>query len=35
MNKVFALKFKLDSERILSKPTTPLGSPKNNAKKRF
>ncbi|CAD8140390.1 unnamed protein product [Paramecium pentaurelia] len=35
MNKVFALKFKLDSERILSKQTTPLGSPKNNARKRF
>ncbi|CAD8057224.1 unnamed protein product [Paramecium sonneborni] len=35
MSKVFALKFKLDSEKILQQQTTSQESPKNNARKRF
>ncbi|CAD8152227.1 unnamed protein product [Paramecium pentaurelia] len=35
MCKVYALKFKLESEKQLSKHVSPAGSPKNNAKKRF
>lgn len=35
MCQVFALKFKLESEKQLSKHASPQGSPKHNAKRRF
>ncbi|CAD8150627.1 unnamed protein product [Paramecium pentaurelia] len=35
MSKVYALKFKLDSERILQKQASIQSSPRNNARKRF